>query len=61
MLIKVILGGFKENILDQSPNIESTQFDIVSLTELFKEGDVYVAGSDNKTFDFISGKIPFQI
>ncbi|XP_066252818.1 protein crumbs [Euwallacea similis] len=46
-------AGFKENILDQSPNVESTQFDVVSLTELFKEGEIYVAGSDNKTFNFM--------
>lgn len=43
-------------MLDLFPNVESTQFDVVSLTELFKEGEIYVAGSDNKTFNFVSGK-----
>ncbi|XP_019763330.2 protein crumbs isoform X1 [Dendroctonus ponderosae] len=47
-------GGFKENVLDLFPNVESAQFDVVSLTELFKEGDIYVAGSDNKTFNFVA-------
>ncbi|CAG9772773.1 unnamed protein product [Ceutorhynchus assimilis] len=47
-------GGFKENVLDMSPNMESPQFDVVSLTELFKEGYIYLAGSDNSTFDFMT-------
>ncbi|XP_050294344.1 protein crumbs isoform X2 [Anthonomus grandis grandis] len=50
---QIFKGGFKENVLDLSPNIEVPQFDVVSLSELFKQGEIYIAGSDNFTFNFL--------
>ena len=54
MQFLLLLGGFKENVLDESENFKVISFNTKSITELFKEGDIYIAGSDNKTFDFLS-------
>ncbi|CAG9817889.1 unnamed protein product [Phaedon cochleariae] len=46
-------GGFKENILDESADIEVMDFDGRLFAELFEKGRVFVGGSDkNKTFDY---------
>lgn len=37
---------------DESPNFEAHNFDLLAFTDLFKEGQIYVAGSDAMTFDY---------
>lgn len=49
---QALRGGFKDHILDDSPNFEANNFDIFAFTEIFKDGEIYVAGSDSKTFDY---------
>lgn len=46
------MGGFKDQVLDESPNFEVENFDVLTFTEIFKDGQIYVAGSDGKTFDY---------
>ncbi|CAH0559053.1 unnamed protein product [Brassicogethes aeneus] len=48
----VFRGGFKENVMDESPNFEASNFDFNSFTEIFMNGSIYIAGSDNKKFDY---------
>lgn len=45
-------GGFKEHVMDESADFEVKGFDIYAFTDVFKLGQVYVGGSDNKTFDY---------
>lgn len=45
-------AGFEENMLAGEPNVQLQPFDIAFLAALVRVGDIYVAGSDNKTFDF---------
>ncbi|XP_072395755.1 protein crumbs [Diabrotica undecimpunctata] len=45
-------GGFKEHVMDESSDFEVKEFDIYTFTEVFKDGDVYVGGSDGQTFDY---------
>ncbi|KAJ8936905.1 hypothetical protein NQ318_010932 [Aromia moschata] len=47
-------GGFRENVVDDSPNFEVNDFDSLTFNEILKHGEVYVAGSDNKTFDYVT-------
>lgn len=47
-----LIGGFKDQVLDESPNFEVENFDDVTFTEIFRDGQIYVAGSDGKTFDY---------
>lgn len=48
----VLRGGFKEMVMDESPSFELTDFDAVNVTEIFARGTVFVAGSDDKSFDY---------
>ncbi|KAG5879729.1 hypothetical protein JTB14_033331 [Gonioctena quinquepunctata] len=49
---KKFKGGFKEHIMDDTfPDFEVEDFDIDIFTELFRDGEIYVAGSDN-TFNY---------
>ncbi|KAJ8978000.1 hypothetical protein NQ317_004545 [Molorchus minor] len=50
---QMFIGGFKENMHDDLPNFKVNDFDAVTLDEIFKRGDIYVAGSDNRTFDYV--------
>lgn len=45
-------GGFKETVLDDSPDFTVDDIDVINITEIFVRGTVYVAGSDSKTFDY---------
>ncbi|XP_017770186.1 PREDICTED: protein crumbs isoform X2 [Nicrophorus vespilloides] len=47
-------GGFKELVIDDTPNFIVPDFDLVNFSKIFSEGSVYVAGSDNNTFDYWS-------
>lgn len=38
--------------MDESADFEVKGFDIYAFTDVFKLGQVYVGGSDNKTFDY---------
>ncbi|XP_076260124.1 cell polarity complex component crumbs [Rhynchophorus ferrugineus] len=48
------IAGFDDNVLAGEPNIEVQPFDVSFFTRLVKMGEIYIAGSDNKTFDFVS-------
>lgn len=48
----ILMGGFKDQVLDESPNFEVENFDVLTFTEIFKDGQIYVAGSDGKSFDY---------
>lgn len=48
----ILMGGFKDQVLDESPNFEVEKFDVLTFTEIFKDGQIFVAGSDGKTFDY---------
>ncbi|CAG9865288.1 unnamed protein product [Phyllotreta striolata] len=45
-------GGFREHVVDESPDFEVKGFDVAAFTDLFKYGVVYIGGSDNGTFDY---------
>ncbi|XP_060527208.1 protein crumbs [Cylas formicarius] len=49
---RTLAAGFRENFLDKSYNLEPVDIDTETLSLLLKHGDVYVAGSDGKTFDY---------
>lgn len=66
----VFRGGFKENVIDDSPNFEMADFDVVNVTLIFAKGTVFVAGSDDKSFDYksvvkgfdnVGGFVPFDV
>nr|XP_023021031.1 protein crumbs [Leptinotarsa decemlineata] len=44
-------GGFKERLIDEDNDFEVEGFDVITFTDIFKEGQIYVAGSDN-TFNY---------
>lgn len=48
----VLKGGFKEMVNDDTPNFVAYNFDSANFSELFSEGTIYVAGSDNSTFNY---------
>lgn len=48
----VLRGGFKDMVMDESPSFEVGDFDAANVTEIFARGTVYVAGSDDKSFDY---------
>lgn len=48
----VFMGGFKDHVLDESPDFEVENFDDETFTEIFKDGQIYVGGSDGKSFDY---------
>nr|CAH7754904.1 unnamed protein product [Callosobruchus chinensis] len=51
---KIFKGGFKEHVMDESHSFEVQDFDLVAFTQIFKFGEIFVAGSDNVTFDYMS-------
>lgn len=50
----VLQGGFRDMIIDDSPNIKVNNFDTDGLDKIFREGNIYVGGSDSLTFDYQS-------
>lgn len=48
----MLFGGFKDMVLDDAPSFEVKGLSGINLTEIFTKGTVYVAGSDNKSFDY---------
>ncbi|XP_063909759.1 protein crumbs isoform X3 [Zophobas morio] len=47
----VLKGGFKDRVMDESPDVKVVNFDIDGFTEILKSGRVYVGGSDGM-FDY---------
>ncbi|KAJ8920527.1 hypothetical protein NQ315_005396, partial [Exocentrus adspersus] len=50
----VLKGGFRENVMDESSDFEVYSFDWFTFADIIKFGDIYVGGSDNKTFDYLT-------
>lgn len=48
----VFKGGFKDSVVDEAPNFEVNDFSFDGFTEILKSGIIYLAGSDNSTFDY---------
>ncbi|XP_065157140.1 protein crumbs-like [Atheta coriaria] len=48
----MLKGGFKEHVLDDTPDFTTNDFDFGNFNEIFTRGVIYIAGSDNKTFDY---------
>ncbi|XP_045483741.1 protein crumbs isoform X3 [Harmonia axyridis] len=45
-------GGFLENVNDENPNFEVQNFSSSALVQLLTKGEIFIAGSDEKTFDY---------
>lgn len=52
MAIHPIILIFQENVNDENPNFEVQNFSSSSLVHLLTKGEIFVAGSDQKTFDY---------
>ncbi|KAK9871195.1 hypothetical protein WA026_011476 [Henosepilachna vigintioctopunctata] len=50
----VFKGGFQENVHDENPNIEMQNFNSSAIIQLFTTGEIFLAGSDEKTFNYQS-------
>lgn len=51
---KFFYGGFKESVIDDTPEFQANDFNYTSFTMLFKKGTIYLGGSEKKSFEFLS-------
>lgn len=50
---RVLYGGFKDQVLDESANFVANDFNATSFTILFMKGKVYLGGSNKKSYEFL--------
>lgn len=51
---ETLKGGFSENVIDESPDFEVVAFDKDTFENVLKYGEIYIGGSDDKIFDYVT-------